>query len=356
MGSAQFEGSSIVGIVGALAHGLDSARYRLHACFLNGGGPLSLDLAAQGVHVHTMNWARGMRDLAGAWWFWRHLRPYKFDIVHQHWGGRTPRLLAGMLGNPSVIAHLHGHLSESKDLAPLRFRLYGAHVVIATSRAVAACILAQRLRVVYPGISVSDRQSTPTQPKRLGETVLGTAGRLVPLKGIEYLIHSLPLLHKDNPCVRLEIAGSGPDRDVLEREVQLHGLENRVRFLGWRSDLAQAMAGWDVYVQPSVGEPFGIAALEAMAIGLPVIGTQAGGLSELVEHGITGWLVPPRNPIALADRLEVLLRNPDLRRRMGAAGRARARARFSLNRMVKSISNIYDEVLAERKIGSTTCN
>jgi glycosyltransferase involved in cell wall biosynthesis len=171
----------------------------------------------------------------------------------------------------------------------------------------------------------------------------------VPLKAIVYLSRALALLQKDTSSFRLEIAGSGPERYALEREVQSHCLGNRVRFLGWEADLMRLMAGWDIYVQPSVGEPFGITALEAMAAGLPVVATRAGGLPELVEDGRTGWLVPPRDPGALADRLGALLLNPEQRRRMGAAGRERARQNFSVDRMVESISNIYDEVLAERK-------
>jgi colanic acid/amylovoran biosynthesis glycosyltransferase len=169
------------------------------------------------------------------------------------------------------------------------------------------------------------------------------------LKGIVYLIRALAFLHKDISSVRLEIAGSGPQRKALEQEVQLHCLGNHVRFLGWQADLMPLMEGWDVYVQPAVGEPFGITALEAMAAGLPVVATWAGGLPELVEDGRTGCLVPPRDPVALADRLRALLLNPEQRRRMGEAGRARATESFSVDRMIKSISSIYDEVLADRK-------
>jgi len=249
-----------------------------------------------------------------------------------------------------MITHLHGHLLESKSLMPLSLRLRGCDLVIATSQAVADCVVGSRVRVVYPGVNVSnDRDGGLAAPRAAGETVLGTACRLVRLKAVVYLIRALALLHKDTSRVRLEIAGSGPELKALEHEVQLHRLANHVRFLGWQADLMPLMAGWDIYVQPSVGEPFGITALEAMAAGLPVVATADGGLPELVEHGRTGWLVPPRDSAALADRLRALLLDPEQRRRMGAAGCARARESFSVDRMVKSISNIYDEVLAERK-------
>jgi len=190
-----------------------------------------------------------------------------------------------------------------------------------------------------------DHSGRQKVPRISGNTVLGTAGRLVPLKGIIYLIRALAVLHKDSPGVRLEIAGSGPERSALEHEIHLQRLEDRVSFLGWQAELERLMATWDIYVQPSLGEPFGIAALEAMAAGLPVVATAAGGLPELVEDGRTGWLVPPCDPVALADRIRVLLLNPDQQRSMGSAGRKRAREAFSVDRMVNEISSIYDELL-----------
>jgi glycosyltransferase involved in cell wall biosynthesis len=349
LGTAQREGTGVARIVEALAKGLDPQQYRVHAWFLAGDGPLAKELEAAGVQVRVIDWCRSIGDPAGAWRFWRGLREEKFALIHQHWGGRAPRFVVRSRRRAKTITHLHGHLLESNGLAPLSLRSNGCDCVIATSRAVANCVVGSSARVVYPGVIIpNDRQDRPAEPRDVEEAVLGTAGRLVPLKGITYLIRALALLLRDISNVRLEIAGSGPDRDLLENEVQLHGLQNRVRFLGWQADLACAMAAWDVYVQPSVGEPFGIAALEAMAASLPVVATRDGGLPELVEDGRTGWLVPPRDPVTLADRLHALLLNPAQRRGMGAAGRVRARANFSVDRMVKSISTIYDEVLAER--------
>ena len=346
LGTAQFEGTGVARIVSALARGLDPTRYKLHACFLNGGGPLSSALQADGVQVHVVNWARGVRDLSGAWRFWRKLRGEEFAIIHQHWGGRAPRRLARWLSHAKVISHLHGHIIESTSLEPFALRPHGSDLVITTSHAVADCVVGARARVVYPGVKVpNNRRGVQITSRTSSKTVLGTAGRLVPLKGIVYLIRALSVLRKNIPGVHLEIAGSGPEQSALEHEISLQRLEDCVCFLGWQTDLRRLMATWDVYVQPSLGEPFGITALEAMAAGLPVVATAAGGLPELVEHGRTGWLVPPRDPVALADRLRALLLHPDQRHSMGSAGRARAREMFSLDRMVRDISSIYDEVL-----------
>jgi len=345
LGTGQPEGTSIARIVGALGKGLDPQRYRLCAWFLAGDGPLAHELRDAGVEASVVDWSGGSRDPAGAWRFSRALRGKEFVIIHQHWGGRAPRWLARKFSSAKVITHLHAHLAESEGLTRLPFRLSGADLVIATSRAVADNVEGSRIRVVYPGVNISNGCDRPANGSSQRGAVLGTAGRLVPLKGIVYLIRALTVLRRVMPGVRLEVAGSGPERPSLEREAQLHDLGGNVSFLGWQMDLSRFMAGWDLYVQPSLGEPFGVAALEAMAAGLPVVCTAAGGLPEFVEHGRTGWLVPPRDPAALADRVCALLLDPEQRRRMGAAGRARVREHFSEDRMVRAISKIYDEVL-----------
>jgi glycosyltransferase involved in cell wall biosynthesis len=105
------------------------------------------------------------------------------------------------------------------------------------------------------------------------------------------------------------------------------------------------LARWDVFVLPSLEEGFPMAALDAMAAGLPVVATAVGGIPEIVEDGRTGWLVPPGHPGALGERIRLLLRNPDTRRAMGAAGRARVREHFSAERMVARFAEIYDGLL-----------
>jgi glycosyltransferase involved in cell wall biosynthesis len=166
------------------------------------------------------------------------------------------------------------------------------------------------------------------------------------MKGIVYLIRAFAHLRTEFPQLRLEIAGLGSEQAVLEREVRTLGVQDGVTFLGWRADLAPVLAGWDIYVQPSVVEPFGLAALEAMAAGLPVVATTAGGLTELVEDGRTGWLVSAGNPQGLAGRIRELLLDPMQRRAMGEAGHVRARERFSSDRMAAEISEIYESLLA----------
>jgi glycosyltransferase involved in cell wall biosynthesis len=343
LGTAGQEGTGIASTVAALSRGLNPDRYRVHAWFLAGDGPLASELRSAGACVRVVDWTGGARDPMGAWRFWREIHGQDFAIVHQHFGNRAPRSLVRAGSQAKIITHLWMFDWRALDTVPLH--IDGADLIIATSQAVADCVVGGSARVVYPGTDAgSEVRPCPAGMVSKTDLVVGTLARLVPMKGIVYLIRALAALN-DVPKLRLEIAGSGPERLSLEREVQVNGLSDRVCFLGWRTDVAALLARWDVYVQPSLGEPFGIAALEAMTASLPVVGTSAGGLAELVEHGRTGWLVPPCDPVALADRLRALLVDQTMRHRMGAAGRERAKQAFTNDRMVGMISDIYDEVL-----------
>ena len=351
LGSALPDGTGIARIVAAVAARLDPRRFRVHAWFLGGDGPLAKWLETAGVPVRTLDWQYGVRDPLGAWRFWRTLRHQDFAIMHQHYGGRSVRWLARAATGASMVVHLHGRVVESKGPHPIPVRIPGADVVIATSRAVADWAVGVGPHVIYPGVEVPDDEGRGTGIAPVSTArVIGTAGRLVPIKGIVYLIRAFASLRVEMPGLRLEIAGSGPERTAIENESQLHGLTDCVTFLDWQAELAPVFAGWDVFALPSLEEGFGIAALEAMAAGLPVVATAVGGVPELVEDGRTGWLVPPANPDALADRLRDLLLDPEKRRAMGAAGQARARESFSVERMVTAISEIYEQLLEARRV------
>lgn len=349
LATAQPEGKSLAQVVSALARGLDPHRYSTHAWFLGEEGPLAASLEADGARVRVIPWKGVRRDPIGAWRLWCALRDEEFDITHEHFGGRAVRWLVRAATRGAAVVHLHCEIEPSWILNTVPILVRGADAVIADSLVTAQQVVGMQPDVVYLGVSLPDKDGTLTGDlqARTGR-ILGTASRLVPLKGIVYLIRTMALLRAEFPDLRLEIAGSGPERAALEEEIGGLGLADRVRFLGWQADLERVLAGWDVFVQPSLKEGFPLAALEAMASGLPVVATSVGGLPELVENGRTGWLVPPADPGALADRLRKLLLNADERRAMGAAGRRRVRERFSVEQMVSGIARVYDRILASR--------
>jgi glycosyltransferase involved in cell wall biosynthesis len=334
-------------IVSALAQGLDPERYRIHACFLAGAGPLVDALQQGGVQASTLDWWRGAQDPLGAWKFWSWLRRRKFDIVQLHFGGRSVCRLARAATQAKIIRHLHGRILEPRGLTPIDSSARGTDAVVAVSQAVANRVVDGRARVIYAGLTVPPGKPPAPRHRATSEIILGTAGRLIELKGIEYLLSAAATLRREFPTLRVEIAGAGPHREKLETAVAYFGLEGQVEFLGWVHDLGSVLPRWDVFVMPSLEEGFPIAALDAMAAGLPVVATSVGGVPELIEHGITGWLVPPRDADALASRLRLLLTNPEARLSMGAAGRTRVRDHFSAAQMTKSFHLLYDELLNE---------
>jgi glycosyltransferase involved in cell wall biosynthesis len=161
------------------------------------------------------------------------------------------------------------------------------------------------------------------------------------------LLAALARLAEEGLRPALWIAGQGPARPALEKLARELRLEDRVRFLGQRSDVADLLSACDVFILPSRHEGLGVAALEAMAAGRPIVATRVGGLAEAVVHERTGLLVPPEDPAALATALARLLRDPALRARLGAEGPARIAEGFRADDLVEAYERLYGEVLAE---------
>jgi glycosyltransferase involved in cell wall biosynthesis len=344
--SAGVEGSAIARVVSHLALGLDPRKYALHAWFLGADGPLAGELREQGLAVRVLPWSRSAGNPSGALAFAAALRGQRFSIVHQHVGGRLVSWLARGVSGAALVMHLHTRVLEESGMAPALINVPGADAVIAVSSAVARCV--PQARVVYTGVAVAQQGRIKTMAPAQTAPVIGAACRLVPVKGLIHLIGAMALLREEFPLLRLEIAGEGPERRVIETEAEALGIRDSVRLMGWRRDLEPLFAGWDIFVLPSLDEALGIVVLEAMAAAVPVVASAVGGLPEVVEEGCTGWLVPPAQPRALAERLRSLLVDPGLRCAMGAAGRERVRQRFSIQAMADAVAAIYDEVMSAR--------
>ena len=347
LGTAKAEGISIAATVISLARELDPAVFQLHAWFLAEDGPLVETLAAHGVRVRVLKWHLGIRDPWGGMQFRRALRREKFALVHQHFGGRSVRWLLRSSSRARIIAHLHGRVNESRGMTLGPATSNGADAVIAVSEAVARQVIGETVTVVPPGVPIvaGPPQLTKSILQNRDDLIIGAACRLVPVKGLEYLLVAVARLRIDHPGIRLEIAGSGPMREKLEHQARRLGLADCISFLGWRTDLSCLMPSWTAFVQSSLDEGFPVALMEAMSAGIPVVATSVGGTPELVDNGRTGILVPPSDPMALAAGLRTLIQDARLREKIGSAGRDRVRKQFSESRMVASIGKIYEKML-----------
>lgn len=182
-----------------------------------------------------------------------------------------------------------------------------------------------------------------------GAVAIGHVGRFVPRKGVRELAEAWPRVAAAVPNAHLVWAGDG----ALEGEIRERLRDApRVRWLGFRTDIAQVLSALDVLAMPSRSEAFGMSALEAMAVGTPVVATGVGGLREIVDDGVTGLLIPPKDPDALAAALIRLAGDSGLREWMGRAGVARAAERFSQAAMVGAYEALLRRVVAEARSGA----
>jgi glycosyltransferase involved in cell wall biosynthesis len=181
--------------------------------------------------------------------------------------------------------------------------------------------------------------------------VIGAISRLdEPKKGLAVLLHALADVARRNdmPAWQCVLVGDGPARDGLRHLAAELGLPGRIVFAGMRRDAASVLPVMDIFVCPSLYEGFGIAIVEAMAAGRPVIASDVGGIPEIVVHEDTGLLVPPGDAGALADAIAALLSRPDRARALGARGRERARQRFSIGTAVRRHQQLYEALSARR--------
>jgi glycosyltransferase involved in cell wall biosynthesis len=274
-------------------------------------------------------------------------------------------VIARLTGATSIV-HCH-QLANPATGRLLQWSIHHADVVVAVSEFVgrsfvAAGIPPERVAVVLNGVDVDrwhpgrDRASTRAE---LGigpdAPVLLSVCRLFPGKGAASVIHALPELLDELPDLRLLIVGSdvlgGSYRAELRTLITSLGLDDHVELLGRRPDIPALMAAADVYVMPSVDEPFGLVFAEAMAMELPVVGLTNGGTLEIVEDGVTGLLSSPGDGPALVDHLRRLLGDPALRATMGRRGRRVVEARFTTTRVAADAARLYASIASGRRRG-----
>ena len=176
--------------------------------------------------------------------------------------------------------------------------------------------------------------------------IVGSVAKLAPVKGHRYLLEAAAMVMKADARVHLVLVGDGALRDEIAAQAARLGIDARTRMLGHREDSAQLAAAFDVAVLASLSEGLPNAVMEAMAAGAPVVATAVGGVPELIVDCDTGFLVPPANPGAMAERIEYALSHVDLTGLIAMRGRRFVTTRFGMERMVTAVERLYDEVIA----------
>ena len=343
-------------------------------------GSISASLRERGYILHGIPFARRvftLSHLGALWRLWRLMRRNRYDVVHVH----TP--VAGMLGRiaarlarvPVVIYTAHGFYFHERMHPVPRYghllieKLLGRMctdflftVSPEDSRTVlAARIIADKKLHCLNSVGVDLGKYDPATIRARSREELGLPsglpivvfiGRVVEEKGILDLLHAFEHLHAKGVRVSLLVVGETLPSDrarglqsEINRIIQQSSLAQDIRFLGFRTDVPEIQQLADMLVLPSHREGMPVTVLEAMAMAKPVVATDIRGCREEVVDGETGLIVPPEDPLALADAIERIVCDPELGRRMGLAGRARAEAEYDQKRVVAEQVYIYAELL-----------
>lgn len=302
--------------------------------------------------------------------FIRELQTRRPDIFHAHltWPLACKFGLVGaiMARVPAIVVTVHLFVEFPLSLSIfVQQRLIAARVgrYLPVSHYVARRLRqtlglpARKIRVIHNGVDIAqfDRSTHDAARTDLfekeGRPVVLTAARLDEQKGHRFLLEAATQV----PEAQFVLAGDGPLRASLEAQARSLGLEGRVRFLGYRTDIRDLLKCCDVFVLPSLYEGLPLSILEAMSTVKPVIATQIGGIDDAVIPGETGLLVPPGDPVALALAIRSVLADQPWARRLAFAGRARVEQCFSAEKMVQQVTNVYIELLAGHKASDELC-
>lgn len=295
-------------------------------------------------------------------------------IVHTHTAkaGFLGRLAAYLAGIPIIIHTYHGHVlhgyyGKVKTWFLRRMEqglAYLTDCIIAVSEQVKRDLISygiaplEKIVVIPLGFDLkpflncwAHRGQFRRELGIVEDTKLvGIVGRIVPIKNHRLFLEAAFQVLNLEKFTRFVIVGDGPLRVEVENYARKLGISEQVIFTGWRRDLPRIYVDLNVLVVSSDNEGTPVSAIEAMASGVPVIGTRVGGLPDIIAEGENGYLVPPRDPEALAKAVLHLLQDPELAYRMGQTGRAMAKQKFDIRRLISDMESIYENLLSKKGI------
>ena len=338
---------------------IDPARYDVHVVSLSHGSSVRM-LERGGIPVTVVDEPDDAIATGALAVLLGDLRP---EVIHNHMYraelvGTRAAIALGEIGRPRpyVVSTVHSsRLRSEEDRRVLRLLTPRMDHLIAVSRSIVEKLHHEGrdtipISLVHNGVDLQryDHQDpccTLHEEYGLpdGGPIVGVVARLEPEKGHPTLLEAWPTVVAAVPDATLLVVGEGSRRDALEEQANELGLDRPVVFTGRRDDVPAVTAALDVAVLPSYREALGLTILEAMALSRPVVASNVGGIPEMVEDGVTGLLVPPRDPVALAAAIIRLLRDHPLADMLGRAGHDLVHERFCIELMVREVERIYDE-------------
>ena len=288
------------------------------------------------------------------------LREKDADVLHMHGYGATTfgRLCAWRMGLPSIL-HEHANHTDTPWFQKVADRMLAPHtdLAIAVSESTAEfttrarLIPAERTKVVYLGAPL-DEFARPRSPEEVavarqalgipeGTLAIGTVTRLMPSKGNQYLVEAAPAVLARHPHARFYVVGEGELQPELEAQVRGLGLGDRVHFAGFQRDVAAVLSAFDIVAFPSLWEGTPLTAFEALAMGKPIVATDADGLLDILTDRHDALIVPKRDAARLADGLCTLIEDSALAASLGAEA-ARTGARYDIAAFVRKMERLYE--------------
>jgi glycosyltransferase involved in cell wall biosynthesis len=333
---------------------------------------------ARGVVVHPLDDLHReispLADIRAIIHLVRLLRRERPAILHTHTAkagavGRIAALLTGGARPPVIVHTFHGHVLRGYfgRFTTLGFRLLErllarvTTVLVAVSPEVRDDLVrlgvapADKFVVVRLGIELEERTDVSVSAgmelrRALGigadEFVVGWVGRMTAVKRTDDVLRAFRGLLDRGVEARLLLVGDGPERNQLERRAHELGIVRRCLFVGYQDDVARVYSCIDALLLPSANEGTPVSVIEALAAERPVVATRVGGVADVVRHDVDGFLVEVGDTDEAAGRLAELARNPSLRDRMGAEGRARVLRRYAVDRLVDDVDRLYRSLLA----------
>ena len=341
-----------------LAKEMDRSKFEIFVCLLEPFRDtyFERELKRLGVPLYSLN----SKNIPNPLIFFRllsllkRLRPH---ILHTHLKAVRysflPRLFAG------IPVHIHTmHALARIDTKKIKDRLvnrlifrYGNVKIVSVSKEVARSVKAVYgvdSEVIYNGVEVDE---FPNNLKRKSDFIhILNIASFRKEKNIPLLIDAFSEAIRQERKIKLFLVGNGPQRSLLEQQIEKKGIRDSVTLLGWRSDIPKILADCDIFLLSSDSEGFPMVLVEAMATGKPIIATSVGGVPEIVEDGINGFLVAPGDSHAFAEAILKLSRDEKLREEMGRKGREKAEKEFNMKITALKYQKLYEKSLLEKSV------
>jgi glycosyltransferase involved in cell wall biosynthesis len=302
---------------------------------------------------------------------YRLIKRIKPHIVHTHtskagWLGRLAAFLARV---PIIIHTPHGHVFHSY-YGPFMTKIFVIAERILSLMTDKITALTDRERdehleqgiaaiekyvIIHSGVMLQQIMNmnfvVETGKKKLGipqnSNVIGVVGRLVPIKGHKYLVSAAKRIIREFDNTVFVFVGDGYLESKLERQSESLGVRKNIIFTGWRKDVTEILNLFDILVLPSLNEGMGKVLIEGMALGKPIVASSVGGIMDLVENGVNGILVPPKDSDALEEAILKLIRNKNLAQELGKNGKAKVYPEYDTFVMVRQIEDLYEDLLSK---------